>query len=336
MGVRKAQSQRRWDVVGFGENSVDLVVQVDRLPPPDQKGDLLAVDTRPGGQIATAMVGCARLGLKAAYLGVFGQDEHAALIRRSLDADGVDVSHCRTVAAGTRTAVVLVERATANRTVLARRDHALDWPPDLLPLDVIADARALLVDATDLHASVAAATAARSAGVVTVADVDADVPGLARLLPVIDVLVVSQALADSRPDLMQQGPMVVIATLGADGAVAWDGTCEWRSPGFVVPAEDTTGAGDAFRAGLITRLLEHLSVAGDSGLQTTNWREILDFANAVAALNCLQAGAQTGLPRRPDVDALVTNPSSERSNRIWGREPPVPLRSAERESGTGA
>lgn len=304
---KKGESQRSWDVIGLGENSVDLVASIGRLPERDGKARLDRLTTLAGGQVATALVGCARLGLRARYVGAWGNDPNGVLVRTALVAAGVDVAMCREAPAATRTAVILVEEETRSRTVLWQRDEALDWPTGEVPVAAVADARVLLVDATDVPASVAMAQAARSAGVTTVADVDANAPGLEALLQLVDVLVVPASFS---PDLRRlhrdTGARAVIATLGPDGAVAWDGTTEHYSPGYVVPVADTTGAGDAFRAGLIAAFLAE------------PWTRALDFANACAALNCQAVGAQAGLPTRGQVDALVTSTAVTRSKGAWG------------------
>jgi sulfofructose kinase len=303
---KKGESQRTWDVCGFGENSVDLVATTGTLPGADGKAPLDDLTTLPGGQIATASIGCARLGLRTCYVGTFGSDANASLITSALTEAGVDTTRCRTIAGQTRTALILVESDRQSRIVLWRRDPALDWPVDSLPLDAVAEARMLLVDATDIDGATRMATAAREAGVVTVADVDGHVPGLDRLLRLTDVLVVSATFAgDLRQLHRDSGARVVIATLGADGAVAWDGTAEHYSPGFVVPVVDTTGAGDAFRAGLI------------AALRVEPWTAALDFANACAALNCRARGAQAGLPTGPEVDQFLTSRTASRSKETW-------------------
>ena len=43
----------------------------------------------------------------------------------------------------------------------------------------------------------------------------------------------------------------VVVTLGADGALWTDGDAVVRAPAFPVPGADSTGAGDAFAAGLL-------------------------------------------------------------------------------------
>jgi len=96
---------------------------------------------------------------------------------------------------------------------------------------------------------------------------------------------------------------LIVVTLGAGGAVAWDGETGIVSPGFVVPVVDPTGAGDAFRAGFVRAWL-----AGGRDIAG-----LLDHANATAALNCRAIGAQAGLPTFPEVQALVTDRAAPRS-----------------------
>ena len=152
------------DVVGFGENSVDLMAVVPTLPAPDGKAQVETLRTQPGGQVATAMVGCARLGVRACYLGTFGNDPHGRLVQAAFAEAGVDTASARTVEAPNRTAIILVDAARGSRMVLGHRDPALDWPPEELPIAALHGARVLLVDATDVPAATRVAAAARELG----------------------------------------------------------------------------------------------------------------------------------------------------------------------------
>jgi sugar/nucleoside kinase (ribokinase family) len=66
-------------------------------------------------------------------------------------------------------------------------------------------------------------------------------------------------------------------------------------PGFPVRVVDTTGAGDVFHGAFLFGLLR-----GWEG------RDILTFANAVAALKCTQMGGRAGIPRMDEVRAFLT------------------------------
>ncbi|MCR4374486.1 MAG: carbohydrate kinase family protein [Acidobacteria bacterium] len=311
---KKGESQR-FRVVGVGENSVDLVVTVPHHPAPNEKLEALDVVALPGGQVASALVACARLGCDTRYLGSFGDDAHARLIEEALRREGVDTARCRHVRAPNRSALILVDAAAATRTVLWRRDPALDWPPEDMTSELLSEAGVLMLDATDLEAAVAAAVLARNAGVTVVADVDRPQPGLDRLLPHVDVLIAAEGFPQAMTGEASLGPAMrilrtrhplalIVVTLGAGGAVAWNGETEIVSPGFVVPVVDPTGAGDAFRAGFVRAWL-----AGGRDIAG-----LLDHANATAALNCRAVGAQTGLPTFPEVQALVTDRAAPRSN----------------------
>jgi fructokinase len=82
------------------------------------------------------------------------------------------------------------------------------------------------------------------------------------------------------------------ATAGADDAD--DGRVEVSHAGYAVDVVDTTGAGDAFTAGVIAALSGGESLA-----------EALAFANAVAAVTTTGTGAMTALPTREAVRRLI-------------------------------
>lgn len=306
---------KAFDVIAIGENSLDILVTVPRWPSPNEKLELLNLVTLPGGQAATASVGCARLGCRTQYLGVFGDDEHGRSVERALRAEGVDTRSCVTAAAPNRSAFIVVDPSAGTRAVLWRRDPALHWPDQPAFGGRVTRARALLVDTSDMDAAVAAATAAKKAGVPVMVDIDRTEPGVERLLKNVDMLVAAEGFpeahtgAASAGAAMRQlsdeyGAAIVVVTLGASGAICWDGETEVQSAGFVVPVVDPTGAGDAFRAGFLAAWL-----FGSSSLS-----DLLDFANATAALKCRAVGAQTGLPTRAEVLGLLTDRTVRRSN----------------------
>src|SRR4029453_10165869 len=181
-------SERPFDVIGLGQNSVDLLAVVGAFPRSNTKHRIETFARLPGGQVASAMVCCARLGWGAGYVGRFGNDELGQIGLSSLDQEGVDVSAAQTVAARTRFAIVLVDHRTGDRTVLWDRDPALSVRPADVAPDVWTSARALQVGCEDIPAATAAAKAARASGALTVIDVEAVLPGVPALLRHIDVI----------------------------------------------------------------------------------------------------------------------------------------------------
>jgi sulfofructose kinase len=85
-----------FDVVGVGTNSFDeVVVMFSDLPAAVSigKARVAARHVFSGGQTATAMCACGMFGLKTSYIGAFGSDESARIVRRALEDRDVDTSH---------------------------------------------------------------------------------------------------------------------------------------------------------------------------------------------------------------------------------------------------
>ncbi len=123
-----------FDVAGFGLNSVDLLAVVAEYPASNSKQRLQRFMQLPGGQIATAMVTCAKLGWRASYVGTFGGDDLGTLSRQSLVEAGVDVSASRTIEGATNQfAVILVDARSGARTVLWDRHPDLAWDVSDVP-----------------------------------------------------------------------------------------------------------------------------------------------------------------------------------------------------------
>ena len=301
---------RPFDLVGFGENSLDLLAVLAAPPTPDTKQRLQRFAQMAGGQIATAMAASARLGCRARYIGSFGDDEHGALARRRLVEQGVDVAAARSVPGATnRFAVILVDARSGQRTVLWDCDPALTMSAgDVAEADVTSG-RLLLVDDQEVPAATQAATYARAAGIPTLIDVEHVRPGIADLLQHIDVIITAQsfpAALTGHEDLgrglqtigREFGAAVVTVTLGAEGSLTWCQAREIRTPAFAIDCVDSTGAGDVFRGAFAAACLRLHDAGGDL-------EDALAFANAAAALNCRALGAQGALPTSAEVERLL-------------------------------
>jgi sulfofructose kinase len=307
-GAVAAASKRPIDVFALGEVSLDRVLEVDAFPPAGSKARLLSDVVRPGGQVATAALACARLGLRVAYATATGEDAAAERALAPLGRAGIDLGGVQRRGEWvTREAVVLVEAASGERSILERRDATTRLAIAGLDRKAIESARLLMVDATDPDAALWAARIARQAGGVVMLDADRPSPGLDSLLEAIDFPVVSRLLAEEIGSsssvgsgldaLLERGSRVAVATLGELGALARSQGVrrgEVASPAFEIEARDTTGSGDAFHAGLAVGVLAGLRI-----------EVALARANAVAALNCEAQGAQGGLPTVDELDRFL-------------------------------
>lgn len=308
MQARPVPAGRPYDVVGFGLNAVDHLCRIPTFPAFDSKMSLDGYECQPGGQIATALVALRRWGLRAAYLGAFGDDAFGVRARSALVAEGiaVDGSVIRT-GVPNQLAVILIDAQSGERTVLWYRDPALTVRPGELRREQVCAGRLLHLDGYDRDATIEAAAWARAAGIPTVIDLDRPGVRVDELLAHVDVAIVPGECAveltgrrdpaAALPVLASFGCALVGVTLGRDGVVVQYEGRTLHVPGFPVSVVDSTGAGDVFHAGIIYGLLDGHEVEA-----------MLRFANAAAALQCTKFGAQPAIPTLEAVRRLVGGP----------------------------
>lgn len=300
---------KQWDVVGIGANSVDYVHLLPGYPQPFGSFAKMKIERQEilcGGQMATAMCACARLGLRVRYAGVTGTDENGQRIRTELKRRGIDLTDVIIRDAQNQFAVILVDETNGDRIVLWDRDERLLMRKRDIPVDAIAEARVLHVDDVDQAAAIHAAEVARQHGVGVTSDIDRLNERTAELIDAVTIPIFAEHVATRVTGLTEQADalralrrphhQLLCVTLGDQGAMALDDEGIHYGPAFRVDAVDTTGAGDVFRAGFIYALLRRWSTD-----------EILRFANAAAAVSCTRLGALGSIPALEEVEALIAS-----------------------------
>src|SRR5258707_2651381 len=295
--MNRAMNQaKRFDVVGVGLNATDTLLVVPRFPAYAGKAAFTQEILSPGGQVASAMVTCASLGLRTKYIGTLGDDERGRIQMESLLTSGIDLEHVQVrQGCANQSAYIIIDQTTGERTVLWRRDDCLRISPSEIKPEQITCARLLHIDGHDTPAVEHAARIAREAGMPVTVDVDTIYHGFDRVLPYVDYLVASsefpvQWTNESDPfkalQMIQREYQMQVAamTLGAHGALALAEGRFLYSPAFVVNCVDTTGAGDVFHGAFCYAVLQDMPMA-----------DALDFSNAMAALNCTALGARGGI-----------------------------------------
>jgi sugar/nucleoside kinase (ribokinase family) len=295
-----------FDVVGVGLNATDTLIIVPHFPPYAGKAVFDREIVSPGGQVASAMVACARLGLRAKYIGAIGDDERGRIQWESLQSTGVNLDHVqRRRGCPNQSAYIIVDRSTGERTVLWNRPDCLIIDPAEISPEQITCARLLHIDGHDTPAVAHAAAIARRHGIPVTVDVDGIYHGFERVLANVDYLVASAEFPsawtgrtdpfDALETLQDEYGMKVAAmTLGAHGSLARTGGEFFYAPGFVVNAIDTTGAGDVFHGAFCYAVLQGMPML-----------DALEFSNAMAALNCTALGARGGIPGIAEVRSLM-------------------------------
>ncbi|MEM8903211.1 MAG: ribokinase [Actinomycetota bacterium] len=294
------------DVAVVGSLNLDLVTAVDRVPHAGETvlgGDLARY---PGGKGANQAVAAGRLGSATAMCGRIGDDEAGSILLDSLAGAGVDTDGVRrTSGVPTGTALIAVEAGGDNAIVVSPGANARLGAEDVLATPAVATAATVLVQLEISSATVDAAAATASGRVIlNPAPAPDSLPS--SLLERVDVLVPNEhelgllagveLLADA--DLAEVAAAarilpvdLVVATLGARGALVVEGDRAEHVPAPVIEPVDTTAAGDSFCAALAGRLAA--GVAPDDAVA---------WAVRVGAATALVAGAQPSLPTPAEVD----------------------------------
>ncbi len=304
----KLAENKEFDVVGFGTNAVDYLIVVPKYPEFNSKIELENYTQLAGGEIASTMVGLRRLGLKTAYIGSFGNDQAGDFGLQTLIDEDVNVAFARQIeGAQTQIAFIIIDKISGERTVIWKRDKKLAFAPEDAPLEILRKTKIFHATPHDTRACAKMAREAKKSGAIVSIDVDNIFDGLLEMIPLIDIFISSAefpekllGIKDKKDSLREIksrfGCPVVGMTLGANGSLI---LCEnefIETKGYAVPngCQDTTGAGDAFRVGLLYGLLKGESVENSAKM-----------ANAVAALKCREIGARTSLPDTAELHDLM-------------------------------
>jgi len=292
-----------------GSYATGLTMRTTRIPGAGETllGTGYRVDF--GGKGSNQAVGCARLGVSVDFVAKIGKDSFGEMALGLYREEGIGAAYVKqSQEAPTGVGFIVVE-AESGQNCIVLDPGANEF---LTRADVSAAASALQSAAVVLtqleipvEAAEAALSAGRAAGAVTILNPAPVRPLPAALLGLVDVLTPNEKeanlLAGRSPDsstepetiareLIRRGVKQVVITLGEHGALLVSSSTCARFPAVPVRAVDTTGAGDAFNAGLATALAQHATLA-----------EAVSFAVVTGAMAVTRHGVIPSLPRRAEV-----------------------------------
>lgn len=294
-------------IVVIGSLNMDLVVETLRAP---KRGETVMgeeIHFVPGGKGANQAVGLARLGAVTTMIGAVGADVFGEELKIALQKDRVNTS-CIKVLASEATGVASILLAEGdNSIVVVPGANAQCLPEDLEGCEgIIAEADLVLLQLEiPLKTVEYAIRLARRHGKTVMLN-PAPALSLPRdLLCKVDFLTpnrtelslitetpVDSSIVQGIERVLELGVSCCITTLGGEGAAYMErGGSLVLVQGHKVPVVDTTGAGDAFNAGLAYALAQKKSV-----------QEAVIFAGQVSALAVTKFGAQGGMPTLIEVE----------------------------------
>ncbi|MEO0986536.1 MAG: carbohydrate kinase [Cyanobacteria bacterium J06639_14] len=316
-------------IICLGECLIDRLFEIGQNP----HNALEKWIDYPGGAPANVATAIAKLGTPTRMVSCLGKDDLGDWLVQVVEAQGV---HCQIQqVADAPTRVVLVERdETGNRqfvgfnnpdpSAFADAYLAPEWIDgiDFTGVEYLVMGTLGLAYPTTARAMKLARDKAQQVRTKIVIDLnwrpvfwpdEAIAPKTIRtFLQAADLLKLSLEEAqwlldtDSTAEICQQFPnlQAVLLTDGGNGS-----TCATRHhrvslPAFAVDSIDTTGAGDAFLAGILHQLCQK---GWDSLQATDKIEEILRYASAVGALTTLKPGAIAAQPTPQDIDQFLNS-----------------------------
>jgi ribokinase len=294
-----------------GSFAVGMTIRTSRMP---HFGETLVgadFDMGPGGKGSNQAVGVAKLGASSYFAGIIGDDKLGEIATDLYAREGVDTTYLqKTKAMATGVGFIILNEAGENGIILDMGANKLMDPAfvdevedqiarsaivmSVLELPVPAAARAMELGRKRGARTILNPAPATRLGDDVLANVDYLTPNETELR-----ILMGLAPNDPTPTeelaqrLFRHFAGTLVVTMGEKGALIIDERGPVPVPAVAVNVVDTTGAGDAFNAGLAVALAEGRTL-----------EHAVKFANCSGALACTALGVIPGLPSRAAVDEV--------------------------------
>ncbi len=298
MSELASESSTTAGIVVVGDAALDVIARHDKPLP--HGGDARAkIRFTGGGSGANTALWLRSLDAETTLVARIGDDPGGRLIKAELEAAGVRCAFAVDPEAPTCCVVVLVD-GSGQRSMLADRGANQRFAPEDVTAEALSGASHLhlsgyvLLDPPSRAAGLASLAAAKEAGLTTSVDPQAaahitdpaafldDVRGVDLLMPNTEELVALTGSADPASAKELLGAVgAVVVTAGLNGASWVDADGVTSVPAIEAECVDSTGAGDAFDAGVLTGWL-----AGESTV------DILRHGTRLGALAVGKVGPQ--------------------------------------------
>lgn len=292
----------------LGSTNTDMVIADRKLPAPGETISGGRFMMNPGGKGANQAVAVARLAAKrgaCVFVAKVGDDLFGRDAAARFRAEGIDARLVVDRRNPSGTALILVDAKGQNVISVALGANGTLSPADVKPrLKDLKGAAALLMQLeTPISTVLAAAKAAKAAGVMVVLNPAPAAKLPKELYPLIDWITPNETEAElltgvkvndaksaqlAVDALKRKGVKNVAITMGAKGVYC--GNCRRLYPAKKVKAVDCVAAGDTFNGAFVVALAEGKLC-----------RDAIAFAQKASAISVTRPGAQSSVPRRREV-----------------------------------
>lgn len=299
----------------IGDLCVDVFMQVVAYPPEGGDGTVRRMHQHTGGSAANTAIALAKLGGVPSLLTHCGDDSWAKQVLPALQQAGVKIDHILREKEEQTGLTFLVVSQEAERTMFTYRGANRNLHPDEITASLFDDSDGLHISSyacltkPQAEAVLKAVEIARQHNITISLDVGVEPASqagdlLRHLLPDLSLVILGEPealaitqqsnLADALTFLLSTGTQLIGLKLGKQGCRLINKTEDLTIPAFGVEAIDSTGAGDAFCAGMLHGVTHQWSLAMSGTL-----------ANALGALVTTQWGAGEKLPSLKEVSTFL-------------------------------
>jgi len=296
------------NIAVVGSINMDLVSKVKNLPKRGETKTATTFNLSGGGKGANQAVAASRLGANVYMIGAVGADSNGKEMVSALASCGVNVSGILYVNEPTGNALIFVEDGGSNMIVVypganskVNTKMVTDNIMSIKQSEVV-----ILQNEIPFETVMETARISKSLDKVVILNpapaekihqsiyehIDYITPNETELL----ILTGTEDCRLGAKYLKDLGVRNVVITLGDKGCYYLGEEGEIYAQPYKVEAIDSTAAGDTFNGALSIAIAEKKPI-----------RDILSFANAAGAVATTRLGAQTSIPSREEVEALMKN-----------------------------
>lgn len=314
--------EKTYDIVALGELLVDFT------PAGVSESGMLLFERNPGGAPVNMLAAAAKSGVRTAFIGKVGNDIHGVFLKEMTERAGIDTGGL-VFSEDTFTTMAFVELSESGerKFSFARKPGAdtklgyKEIKETLLSHTKVFHIGSLsLTDDPSRTTTFQAVRTARSMGAVISYDPNYRAPlwesreeaveRMSSMVQYVDMIKLSdeetelltpyKEPSEAAEYLLQKGVLLAAVTLGKKGVLIASGKGREIVPAFKSRVVDTTGAGDSFWGGFLSRMLQ--MEEPPVKLSMKQWRECGLYGNAVASLCIEKRGGMPSIPEAAEVE----------------------------------
>ncbi|MCE4606258.1 MAG: carbohydrate kinase family protein [Desulfurococcales archaeon] len=286
---------KKLDVVTVGHALVDIRIVVDRLPGPDEEAAIREEVRGAGGSAVNVSIDVSKLGGTSGIIAKISFDSFGRIVFEELWKSKVDIRGLRISPSGSTGFSIVAISNLGDITIYGSKGVAETLEPRELDKELISDAKTIHIASLRLDTSMEAAKTAKLAGAIVSWDpgrrlARQGVNKLGDLLQYVDIVFLNKLEAEAMTGhdpaiaakiIKSHGPRWVVVKLGSQGSLLYGPEGSKKIPAYKPPRVlDETGAGDAFAAATLLKLVE-----------TEDIVEALNYASCVAGLKVSRLGS---------------------------------------------